>query len=71
MYRISWPLWVTLVVIIAGLLAIAISVTPFSPLVRYVRKVARGQARAIWALPVLTTVVGVVLVLLGLLFRPW
>ena len=72
MERLSWPLWLTIVVTMAGLLTIAVSVNPSSPLVRYVMEGrSRCQGRAIWALPVLTTVAGVVLILLGLLFRPW
>jgi hypothetical protein len=71
MYVISWPLWVTLTVILAGFLGIALSVNPYSPLVHYViRSRARGQGRWIWMWPVLTTVIGVVLIMLGVLFRP-
>jgi hypothetical protein len=71
MYVISWPPWVTLTVILAGFLAIALSVNPYSPLVRYViESRARGQGRWIWMWPVLTTVIGVVLIMLGVLFRP-
>jgi uncharacterized membrane protein len=71
MYVISWPLWVTLTVILAGFLTIALSVNPYSPLVRYViGSRARGQGRWIWMWRVLTTVIGVVLIMLGVLFRP-
>ncbi len=71
MYVISWPLWVTVMVIAAGFLAIAMSVNPYSPLVRYViESRARGQGRLVWVWPVLTTVVGILLIMLGVLFRP-
>jgi hypothetical protein len=71
MYVVSWPLWVSFTIIVAGFLAIAMSVNPYSPLVRYViENRARGQGRSLWALPVLTAVVGVVLMVLGVLFRP-
>jgi hypothetical protein len=69
---ITWPLWVVVMLIVAGCIAIALSVIPLSPFVRYiVASRAQGTGRLIWALPVLTTFVGVVLILLGLLFRPW
>lgn len=68
---ISWPFWVRVFVIVAGFLAIAMSANPYSPLVRYViESRSRGQRKALWALPVITTVVGVVLIMLGVLFRP-
>lgn len=68
---LSWPLWVTLTVIVAGFLAIAMSVNPYSPLVRYViERRARGHGRSLWALPVVTAVVGLLLIMLGVLFRP-
>ena len=67
----SWPLWVTFTVIVAGFLAIAMSVNPYSPLVRYViESRARGRGRSLWALPAVTAVVGSLLVMLGVLFRP-
>jgi hypothetical protein len=70
MYVVSWPLWVSFTVIVAGFLAIAMSANPYSPLVRYViESRARGKGRSLWALPVLTAVVGVVLIMLGVLFR--
>jgi hypothetical protein len=68
---ITWPLWVTFTVIVAGFLAIVMSVNPHSPLVRYVLDGrARGLGRSLWALPVISAVVGVLLILVGLLFRP-
>jgi hypothetical protein len=72
MYVISWPLWVVVMLILAGVLAIGLSVNPYSPLVRYViASRAQGTGRWIWTWPVLTSVTGVVLILLGLLLRPW
>jgi hypothetical protein len=67
----TWPLWASFTVIVIGFLAIAMSANPYSPLVRYVMASrARGRGRALWALPAITAVVGVVLIMLGAVFRP-
>jgi hypothetical protein len=67
----TWPLWASFTVIVIGFLAIAMSANPYSPLVRYViASRARGRGRALWALPAITAVVGVVLIMLGAVFRP-
>ena len=71
MYVITWPLWVTILVILAGLMVLAVGVNPYSPLVRHVlARRGRGDSRWIWIWPVLSAVIGLVLIVLALLFRP-